>query len=253
MLPQLSIPFERYAALPVRESADVLAARTLESHGDFVRPWLSPGLDLLDIGCGPGTITNDLAEAVIPGRVTGLDKIILPQAERLARGREIFNVRYVHGSALALPFADASFDLIFCHATLERLSNPSLAIEEAFRVLRPGGRFAVCCRDWEQTHSRISPGPISRALRIQARILQDAGESPSVGSSLPAWLNGHGFRILETGRRDELLDAQQIETLAARLRGKGCAPEASALRRLVRRGERSVAQVWSHAVAERPA
>ena len=47
--------------------------RTAENSAAYLAPHLRPGLDVLDVGCGPGTITVDLAERVAPGRVTGLD------------------------------------------------------------------------------------------------------------------------------------------------------------------------------------
>src|ERR1700677_2184185 len=47
--------------------------RTAENSAAYLLPWLRPGLDLLDVGCGPGTITVDLARQVAPGQVVGLD------------------------------------------------------------------------------------------------------------------------------------------------------------------------------------
>jgi ubiquinone/menaquinone biosynthesis C-methylase UbiE len=48
--------------------------RTVENSAAYLVPFLRPGLDLLDVGCGPGSITQDFATRVAPGRVCGLDR-----------------------------------------------------------------------------------------------------------------------------------------------------------------------------------
>ena len=129
-----------------------MAARDLESHGFFLAPLLQPGFDVLDAGCGPGTITNDIAECVFPGRVTGLDISPghLERARRLSHGREIVNASFIHGSADRIPFGDSSFDLVFSHALLEHLQEPQRVLREFHRVTRPGGFTAVCSPDWDR-------------------------------------------------------------------------------------------------------
>lgn len=125
-----------------------LASRNLESEGAFVLPWLRPGLDVLDLGCGPGTITLDLAAAVLPGRVVGIElsPIATETARRLAAGRELVNARFLTGHPAELPFADGTFDLVFSHGLLDRVARPEEVVEEIGRVLRPGGWAAVACR-----------------------------------------------------------------------------------------------------------
>ena len=67
---------------------------------------------LLDVGCGPGSITLGLAEAVAPGEVVGVDlqPAQVEQARALAAERGVANVRFEVASAYALPFPDAAFD-----------------------------------------------------------------------------------------------------------------------------------------------
>ena len=81
--------------------------RTAANSAAYLLPHLAPGLDLLDVGCGPGTITLDLARAVAPGRVVGIDAVAEPlvaaRADAAAAGIE--TVTYAVGDAYALAFA----------------------------------------------------------------------------------------------------------------------------------------------------
>jgi SAM-dependent methyltransferase len=104
---------------------------------------LEPGHRILDVACGPGNFTEFFAGVVgESGLAVGLDAspTMLAQA---VRDNSVGQVAYVHGDAAALPFADASFDAVSCFAALYLMSEPYVALEEAVRVLRPGGRIAI--------------------------------------------------------------------------------------------------------------
>lgn len=105
------------------------------------------GRAVLDVGCGPGDDTREVAELVGPtGRVVGVDlsEAMLTEAKR--RGGP---VEFRHGDVHELPFPDASFDAV--RAKLVRIHSPRIdrADDELVRVLRPGGRVAVFDYDIE--------------------------------------------------------------------------------------------------------
>ena len=96
------------------------------------------GRDVLELGCGAGQFGLSLVRQ--GARVTGIDN-----SERqleFARANVGDRMTLVHGSAEALPFADASFDLVCCDHGAMGFSDPRVVVPEVARVLRPGGRFA---------------------------------------------------------------------------------------------------------------
>jgi SAM-dependent methyltransferase len=125
-------------------SRAVFARRTGEAAA-FLTPQLRAGMRLLDCGCGPGSITVDLAQAVAPGEAIGIDlrKAALMHGRALARERGIANVAFQAASVYQLPHADGSFDAAFSCAVLQHLAAPLLALKEMRRVLKPGGVIAI--------------------------------------------------------------------------------------------------------------
>jgi ubiquinone/menaquinone biosynthesis C-methylase UbiE len=117
------------------------ATRTAASMAEFFLAHLRPGMRVLDCGCGPGSITVGLAEHVAPGEVIGIDidptHIALAQTRAADAG--LSNVRFETADMYTLPFANAAFDAVFCHAVLAHLRHPSQALSEIRRVLQPEG------------------------------------------------------------------------------------------------------------------
>ena len=110
-------------------------------------PWLyeaaefrhHPGERVLEIGCGTGA---DLLQFAKHGAIaTGID--VTPGHLKLARERIGNTAEVLSADATDLPFEDASFDYVYSHGVLHHVDRPRRAVEEIFRVLRPGGRFNV--------------------------------------------------------------------------------------------------------------
>ena len=115
--------------------------RTAENSAAYLLPHLRAGQDLLDVGCGPGTITADLALLVAPGQVVGLDAAgdVVARARQHAGPLGLDNLRFEVGDLFALGYPDASFDVVHLHQVLQHLADPTAALVELRRVLRPDG------------------------------------------------------------------------------------------------------------------
>jgi ubiquinone/menaquinone biosynthesis C-methylase UbiE len=172
------------------------AARTADRQAAFVLPHLRPGMNLLDVGCGPGTITLGLAQAVAPGYVTGIDHDLahVEAARALAARLGMSNVTFQTGDALSLPFKDGTFDAAFENDLLTHLSrNAAWAAREVYRVLKPQGLFAA--RDVNA--DAVVWGNPTEAIRQLDRLMmawqQSRGSDITLGKRLPALLREAGF------------------------------------------------------------
>jgi SAM-dependent methyltransferase len=178
-----------------------LAARTVAREAAFFVPRLRPGMRLLDVGCGPGSITLGLAELVAPGEVVGIDLRPEPleQARAAASARGITNVRFEVDSAYALPFADGSFDAAFAHVVLMHLREPVRALAEVRRVLRPSGVVGV--RDPDFGGVLFYPATPLRGqyYELRDRAHRHNGGDPLLGRMHRRLLCDAGFARTEAG------------------------------------------------------
>src|ERR1700683_1610837 len=119
--------------------------RTAANSAAYLLPRLQPAARLLDIGCGPGTITADLAALVPEGEVVAIDLApgILEDARAEAERRQLANLSFEVGDVYQLAFADNSFDVIHAHQVLQHLADPVAALTEMRRVCPPGGLVAA--------------------------------------------------------------------------------------------------------------
>jgi SAM-dependent methyltransferase len=151
-------------------------------------------MSLLDIGCGPGSITAGLAARVAPGRTVGadVDPATLPSAAEL----EAIGAPYLEfqqANAYALPFEDAAFDAVFMHFVLQHLNEPGLALREACRVLRPGGVIGLADADFGAHLISPASPPLLRAIDLQEAYRNHANGDPRVGRELGTLLAAAAF------------------------------------------------------------
>ena len=120
-------------------------ARRTGQVAAFLTPHLRAGMRLLDCGCGPGSITVDLAQAVAPGEAIGIDlrEDALALGRALAGERGIANVTFQTASIYEVPYPDGSFDAAFACAVLQHLAAPLAALKEMRRVLKPTGVIGI--------------------------------------------------------------------------------------------------------------
>ncbi len=119
--------------------------RTASTHAYWFLPYLQSGMNLLDCGCGPGSITEGLAEAVKPGQVTAIDtsENVLEHAKERISKNKITNIRFEVGDVCRLDYSDNSFDALFSHNVLEHIPDAGTALQEMYRVLKPGGVIGI--------------------------------------------------------------------------------------------------------------
>jgi 2-polyprenyl-3-methyl-5-hydroxy-6-metoxy-1,4-benzoquinol methylase len=169
--------------------------RTAENSAAYLLPLLRPGSDLLDVGCGPGTITVDLARRVAPGRVVGIDVSPDPLSEaRAAAERAGVDVVVEVGDVYALDAADDSFDVVHAHQVLQHLTDPVAALREMARVCRPGGVIAVRDVDYAATTWFPADAGLDRWLELYSQVARRNHAEPDAGRRLVAWAHAAGLR-----------------------------------------------------------
>lgn len=169
--------------------------RTAQNSAAYLLPHLTPGRRLLDVGCGPGTISVDLAARVAPGEVVALDREagVLAEVAHLAAERELTNVTTTPGDIYGLDYEDDVFDVVHAHQVLQHLSDPVAALVEMRRVTRPGGLVAVRDADYAaMTWYPLDPR-LDRWLEIYHAVARANGAEPDAGRRLLSWARAAGF------------------------------------------------------------
>jgi len=129
----------------LQSASDILTIRSLNKSFPQLKRYLKPGLRVLDVGCGLGTITYGVAEAVENGEVVGIDPVeaFVDQASQQAIKLRLKNVSFALGDAHFLDFPDEAFDLTYSHHSLQYCIDPVKALQEQKRVTKKGGWVAA--------------------------------------------------------------------------------------------------------------
>ncbi len=174
------------------------AWRTVDNSATHLVPHLRAGLDVLDVGCGPGTITADLAERVSPGRAVGIDRSpeVIGQAHAQHRGDHL---EFRTADLMALPFEDDAFDVVHAHQVLQHVADPVGALVEMRRVCRPGGIVAVRDSDYGAFSWAPPDTRLDRWLELYRTIARRNGGEPDAGRQLLGWLHAAGFTRVDPG------------------------------------------------------
>ena len=173
---------------------------------------------------------------------------------RRAAERAVRNVSFRQANAYDLPFGDESFDVVFSHALLEHLSNPGKAVQEVWRVLKPGGVLGVCTPDWSGfLFSPATPAlldTISAYTDLQARNGGDA----SIGHKLRDYLVEAGFEQVRSTARYENYEPLSVigDLVAWQLERDGQLDRARTMREWAAQPGGMFAQAWVSCVGRRP-
>lgn len=171
------------------------ARRTAEVDAAYLLPFLAPGMRLLDVGCGPGTITLGLARAIRPGACVGVDIVpdVVAEATRRAAEGGAGNARFEVADTYALSFEDASFDVAHAHQVLQHVSRPVAALAEMRRVLRPGGLLAVRDADYGTMTWWPRSERLQRFFDLYHAVAVRNGADADAGRRLASWVREAGF------------------------------------------------------------
>ncbi len=169
--------------------------RTVENSAPHLLPLLRPGLSVLDVGCGPGTITADLAARVSPGAVVGVD--VAPDIiTRAGASAHPDNLSFQVDDCYHLSFDDDRFDIVHAHQVLQHLSDPVAALVEMGRVVASDGIVAVRDADY---HGMFwyprSPG-LDRWMEVYQAVARRNRAEPDAGRHLVAWARSAGFTTI---------------------------------------------------------
>jgi ubiquinone/menaquinone biosynthesis C-methylase UbiE len=149
---------------------------------------------VLDLGCGPGTDLTQLADAVGPrGRVIGLDRDPAMLTEARRRTITYPNVVVQAGDLHALPLADASVDRVRTDRVLQHVNDPTLALDEARRVLRPAGLLGMAEPDWDTL--TVADPDVTTSRRFARFITENQVRNASIGRQLPRLAAQAGFTL----------------------------------------------------------
>jgi ubiquinone/menaquinone biosynthesis C-methylase UbiE len=169
------------------------AKRTAEVAASFFLPFLEPGMRLLDIGCGPGSITSGLAQRVAPAETIGIDPSpsVIETARSLANG--IAHLAFEVGDIYQPPFGAETFHAIFAHQVLQHLRRPVEALKQAQTLLKRGGVVGMRDVDWGSTTFYPDSRGMRRFLTLYYELARRNGAEPDAGRHLRRWFREAGF------------------------------------------------------------
>lgn len=138
--------------------------RTAAVNAAFFLPYLRPGMDLLDAGCGPG-------------KVIGIDTnpVVINSARQLAADRHVENVSFEVADLHERPFSNGSFDAVFAQALLQHVPDAKRAAEHLRRRLRPGGIIGVADADYDGSVIAPETPALRRAMKLMIDVRRLSG------------------------------------------------------------------------------
>ena len=169
--------------------------RTIENSAAYLAPHLRSEHRLLDVGCGPGTITADFARRVSEVVAVDLSAEVVAKADAYAKSEGLSNVACRVGDTYALDFEDNSFDVVHAHQVLQHVTRPVDVIKEMMRVAKPGGLVAVRDADYSAMFWAPADPVLDQWLAMYLAVARHNDAEPDAGRWLRTW-------ALQAGARD---------------------------------------------------
>lgn len=172
------------------------ARRGAADSAAFLIPHIKPNSKILDVGCGPGSISVDFAALVPEGHITGVDFVasVIDQAKQHAASKGVSNIDFQHQDANALPFPDNSFDIVTCHQVLQHVGSPVDILSEMRRVAKPGGIVAARESDYAAFAWYPELPLIARWQSLYIAVARANGGEPNAGRYMHVWAREAGFK-----------------------------------------------------------
>ena len=178
-----------------KEILETQLRATADSSAEFLLPYLKPGHRLLDFGCGPGTISVGLAQAVAPGEMHGVDmeESLIERARSVAASQGQDNAIFHVGDVTDLQFEDSFFDVAHCRSVLMHVPDTAAVLSEVKRVLKPGG--VIACREMicESAFTYPDFGILRRSWDMFEDLLTADDGHPQMGKEMKGHILAAGF------------------------------------------------------------
>jgi len=185
-------------------SAKLYDNRSLEVDYRTLKPLLKKGISVLDIGCGTGAISKDIAKIVgSKGQVVGIDNTELIITRGSKTYKNIKNLKLIHCDLFEYE-SEEKYDLIIAARVLQWLSNPKEALLKIKSMLKPEGQISIL--DYNHDGLEWNPEPPKSMFQFYQAFLKwrnDAGMNNQIAIDLPRLLEEAGFRSIETINSDE--------------------------------------------------
>jgi ubiquinone/menaquinone biosynthesis C-methylase UbiE len=173
--------------------------RTAESCAGYLLPHIKADHNVLDVGCGPGSISVGLARAVPAGSVHAIDiaEAVLDTARAAALDAGVTNVEFDTGDVYALTAEEGQYDIVHAHQVLQHVTRPVDALREMRRVTRSGGKVGVRDADYGSfIHAPTDPA-LDAWLTMYRAVARANHAEPDAGRHLLAWCSTAGFTDVE--------------------------------------------------------
>ena len=174
--------------------------RTAANSAAYLLPRITPDARILDVGCGPGSITLELAALAPNGSVLGVDRSeeVVAEAAASARRGAVGNVGFVVGDVYALAQPTDTFDVVHAHQVLQHLSHPVAALREMARVCRPGGIVAARDSDYSAFTWWPAVPELDEWLALYRAVARGNGAEPDAGRRLASWAREAGLEVVSS-------------------------------------------------------